>query len=90
MANTTTKPMSDSGFENVLRGAHVPEDQSLAVSGFLNAKVGHKVTQVISTTSVADDTETHSFYDGSTLLMQLKVIYTDGGRSTYLSAERIA
>jgi hypothetical protein len=82
--------MSNSGFENVLRGAHVQEDQSIAVSSFLNSKVGHKVTQVISTTTVTNDTETHSFYDGSLLLMQLKVIYTDGGRSTYLSAERIA
>ncbi len=89
MANTT-KQMSEKDFQQVLRGAFNDVDKTVSTNGFLVGKVGHRVTSTISTTNVANDTETYEFFDVSTSLYQIRVIYTDGGRTDLLSAERIA
>ena len=44
----------------------------------------------ISTTTVPNDTETYAFSENGTPLYSLKVIYTDGSRATFMSAERVA
>lgn len=89
MANTT-KNMSEKDFQQVLRGAFNDVDKTITTNGFLVGKVGHKVTCTISTTNVANDTETYEFLDSGVSLYQLRVIYTDGGKTQLLSAERIA
>lgn len=89
MANTT-KQMSEKDFQQVLRGAFNDVDKTVSTNGFLVGKVGHRVTCTVSTTSVANDTETYEFFDNSISLYQLQVIYTDGGKTQLLSAERIA
>ena len=90
MSNTTSKPTADLSHENVLRSAYNKEDGSITTSGFLVGKVGHKVTQTISTTTAANDTLTYNFLDGATLLYSIRVIYTDNTYSTMISAERVA
>lgn len=86
----TQKPLSDRDMQQAIRGVFNDVDKSLSTSGFLTAKVGHKVTQAISTTTVVDDTESYSFYDGATLLYTFRIIYVDGTRNVMISAERIA
>ncbi|NDD83954.1 hypothetical protein EBZ38_06715 [bacterium] len=89
MANTT-KPLSDRDYEQAVQSAYNQVDATLSVNGFIVGKVGHKITQTITTTTVANDTEVFGFFDGATSLYQIKVIYTDGTRSLMLSAERIS
>lgn len=86
----TTKPASPLSGDNILRNSYSEETKTLNVSGFISAKVGHRITLQIQTTNVANDTELYSYYDGSTLLMQIKVIYTTGARDLLQSVERVA
>lgn len=89
MANTT-KSLSDRDYEQAVQSVYNSVDATLSVNGFLVGKVGHKITQTITTTTIANDTEIFGFYDGATALYEVKVIYTDGTRSLMLSAERIS
>jgi hypothetical protein len=86
----TTKKMSDLSFENVLRQASNDQTGTIGVGGFITAKIGHRITLAIGTTNVANDTETYTYFDNSTQLLQLQLIYTDGTRGTLVSVERIA
>lgn len=86
----TTKPASPLSGDNILRNSYSEETKTLNVSGFISAKVGHRITLQIQTTNVANDTELYSYYDGSTLLMQIRVIYTTGSRDLLQSVERVA
>lgn len=89
MANTS-KQMSKLDSEQTLKGAFNEVDKSFTTNGFLVGKVGHKVELIISTTNVANDTETYTFSDSGTQLYQIQVIYTSTSRETILSAERIS
>jgi hypothetical protein len=63
-------------------------------TGFLQGKVGHKITLTIATTNVANDTEIVRYFDVvdavDVLLNEITVVYTDGTRAQLLSAERTA
>ena len=89
MANTT-KSLSDRDYEQAVQSVYNSVDATLSVNGFLVGKVGHKITQTVSTTTVANDTETFAFFDGTSMLYQIQLIYTDGSRNLLLSAERIS
>lgn len=86
----TTKPLSDRDYAQALQSSYNQVNATMSVDGFIVGKVGHKVTLAISTTTIANDTETYSFSDGATPLYQIRIIYTDGSRALLLSAERIA
>lgn len=88
MANSTSKLASNASNENVLRSAHNEQDATIAVSGFVNSKIGHKVTAALSTTSVANDTVTFTFFDLTTQLYQIKIVYSSGQTLPFVSAER--
>lgn len=90
MSNSTTKPMSNMSNENVLRSAHNEVDASITTNGFLVGKIGHKVTATISTTSISNDTVTFTFFDGTTQLYALKVVYPTAQTIPFVSAERIS
>ena len=90
MSVETTKPLSEKDYSQTLQGAYNDVDKTLSVNGFIVGKVGHKITQTITTTTVANDTEVFAFYDGATMLYEIEVVYTDGTRSLMLSAERIS
>lgn len=64
--------------------------KTLSVEGFVTSKVGHKITLTVGTTTVANDTETLRYYDGSTLLCTIVSVYTDGTRTLLSSVERTA
>lgn len=72
----------------VLKKSFNDSDATLSTSTFLTAKAGNKITLTISTTDIANDTETYSYFDGVNLLYTIKVIYTDGDRTQMISAER--
>lgn len=88
--SNTTKRLSDVDANSALRGAFNDADMSLTINGYLVGVVGRKVTMAISTTSVANDTETYTFSENATNLYAIKVIYTTGTRDVFLSAERIS
>lgn len=72
---------------NVLRAAYDDESQSLRVDpGFLLYATGRKieVEQVDSTT------ERYHYKEDGTLKYTIEVVYTDSGKGTLLSVERIA
>lgn len=89
MANTS-KQMSKLDSEQTLKGAFNEVDKSFTTNGFLVGKVGHKVEMAISTTNIANDTETYTFSDSGTQLYQLRIIYVSGTRDIMISAERIS
>lgn len=76
--------------DDVLKYSFNEEGRTLGVDGFLSGKVGHKVEVTISTTNVANDTETYTFSDSGTTLFEIEVIYSDGTRQVLESAERIS
>lgn len=86
----TTKRLSEYDYSQVLQKVMNNEGGTLGVDGFLAGKVGHKITQTVATTSVANDTEIFRYYDSANLLLELTIIYSDGTRATLLSAERTA
>lgn len=89
MANTR-KTLSNTDGQNTLRGSYNDVDMSLTTTGFLTGLVGRKVDVTISTTTIANDTETYAFSENAVPLYTIKLIYTTGTRDTLLSAERIA
>lgn len=88
--SNTTKGMSERDANQTLQLAFNDVDASLTTGGFLTGKVGRKVVQAISTTTVTDDTLTYTFSESGTTLYALKVIYTDNTYNTLISAERIS
>lgn len=89
MGNSTRKEIGRIDGDQVLRKAYNVEDSTISVNGFVVGKVGHKVTVSIQTTTIANDTERYTFSDSGTTLYVIDVVYTDGGRTTFLSAERV-
>lgn len=85
MANTTKAP-SKNDMEQIFKNAANDTDKSIAVSGFINAKIGHKVTR----TAVDSVTDDYSYFDGATLLMTIRVIYTTSAKAEIDSVERTA
>lgn len=86
----TTKQPTKLDYEQAIQGSFNDMNSTLSVDGFIVGKVGHKVALAITTTTVLDDTEVYSFYDGATLLYEITIIYTDGSRGLMVSAERTA
>lgn len=87
---TTTKSLSRSDHEQVLTGARVDEDMTIMVNGFLAGKVGRKIIQTITTTTIPNDTAVFAFSESGTALYTYTIIYTDATQSVLLSAERTA
>ena len=86
----TQKPLSHLDYEQTLQSSYNDVNATLSVDGFLTGKVGRKVELAISTTTIANDTETYSFSENGTALYALRIIYTDGTRAQMISAERIS
>lgn len=87
----SSKELSERDYQQVLRASFCDTDKSLTTSGFVTSKVGNKITQTITTTTVANDTLLFSYFsDQTTLLYTLKIIFTDATQTTMISTERIA
>lgn len=86
----TSKQTTQKDADQAMRASYNDVNATQAVDGFLVGKVGRKVTQVVSTTTIANDTETFTFSESGTNLYTITIIYTDGTRTTMLSAERTA
>jgi len=86
----TQKPLSHLDYEQTMQSSYNDVNATLSVDGFLTGKIGRKVELAISTTTIANDTETYSFSESGTALYSLRIIYTDGTRAQMISAERIS
>lgn len=89
MSKTTKKGTRKDGMQT-LQMAFNDVDASITTNGFLVGKIGHKVTLEIVTTNMMSDSELYTFLDGEELLYQIKLVYTDAGKTQLLSAERVA
>lgn len=87
---TTVKAPSDLDSTQNIQRSYNDVNATLSVDGFLTGLVGRKVVLTISTTTIANDTETYAFSENGVALYSIKIIYTDGTRATMISAERIA
>lgn len=87
---TTLKPPSDLDSTQNIQRSYNDVNGTLSVDGFLTGLVGRRVDLAISTTTVANDTETYTFSENGTNLYVYVVVYTDGTRSTLLHAARTA
>lgn len=81
--SSTNKPLSEYDFQHVIRKAH-NEDGTLGVNGFIVGQLGRKITRTL----VNSTTEDYSFFDGTTLLYTIRIIYTDSSRADLASVER--
>lgn len=88
--SNTRKPLSKQDYENIMRQTFNEGDASLTTNGFLVGAIGRKVEIAITTTTIANDTQTVTYSENGNTLYSLKIIYTDGTRTLMLSAERIA
>lgn len=71
--------------QQVLKEVYNENDDSLAVSGFIDSKVGNKIEVAYPTST----REVYSYYDGTILIKQVQVIYTDSTKEVLSSVERI-
>jgi hypothetical protein len=85
MANSE-KSMSASDANQNLRFAFNEQDKTLTTGSFIASKIGHKITQ----TAFNSTTDDFSYYDGSSLLYTIRVVYTSTAKDTLSSVERIA
>jgi hypothetical protein len=90
MPNKTQKLPTDLDSTQATQSAFNDVNFTHGVDGFLTGLVGRKVALAISTTTVSGDTETYTFSENGTQLYVYVVIYTDGTRSTLLTATRTA
>ena len=86
----TTKAPTDLDASQATQQAFNDVNSTIGVDGFLVGKVGRQINLTISTTTIANDTETYAFSENSIALYTLQIIYTDGTRSTMLQAKRTA
>lgn len=82
----TTKQLSKLDFEQVIQMQNVDEIASTMTTGFVQGKVGHKVTA----STVSPTVVNYTYSDGVLTLMTIQVVYTDSTQTTVVSVERIA
>lgn len=87
---TTLKPASDLDASQNSQRSYNDVNATFSVDGFLTGLVGRRVDLAISTTTVANDTETYTFSENGTQLYIYMIVYTDGTRATMLFAVRTA
>lgn len=72
--------------QNIMRDVYNENDKSLAISSFIDSKIGNKILKV----DVDSVTEQYSYYDGVVLLKTIQIIYTSSTKENLVSVERIA
>lgn len=90
MSNISSKPMSNQDPGETQQYTFNDVDRTTTVNGFLVGLIGRRIDLAISTTTIANDTETYSFSENGNALYALKIVYTDGTRTTMLFAQRIS
>lgn len=89
MVISTKRPSEQDG-NQTLQGAYNDVDFSITVNGYLVGKVGRKIDMVIGTDTIPNDMETYTFSEDGVTLFVYEIIYTDGTRDVFKSAERIS
>lgn len=83
--SVTSKKFSELDASQVIRKAANIEDGTLAVGGFVSAKVGHRIQCIQASSTV----EQYEYYDGDTLLYILEIEYNNSDHDLLVRAERI-
>ena len=90
MSTVTTKQPSDLDYSQAIQTSFNDVNATISTDGFLVGKVGRRFDLAISTTTVSNDTETYTFSENGTTLYVIKIVYTDGSRSTPLYGLRVS
>lgn len=86
MGNTTSKELAKLDYDQVIRATYNPDDKSVTTSSFVDAKVGHKILR----NAIDSVTDEYSYYDDTTLLKTIRIVYTSAAHTDIVSVERIA
>lgn len=86
----TAKPLSQQDPGETQQYSFNDVDATHTVNGFLVGVVGRRIDLTISTTTVANDTETYVFTENSIALYTFVIVYTDGNRTVMKNAIRTA
>ena len=86
MSDKTSKKFTDYDHQQILQKVYNPADATLAVGSFVSAELGNNMQVGYPNAT----TETYSFYEGSTLLYTLTVVYTDSTKGSLSSVTRTA
>lgn len=73
-------------FEQILKNSANDADKTIAVSGFVNSKVGNKITR----TAINATTDDYSYFEGSNLLYTIRIVFSSSAKDELSSVERIA
>lgn len=85
------KLMTERDANQVQRIAYNSVNNTTGVDGFIVGAVNRRITRAVSTTTIANDTETYNFYQNtSELLYTIRIVYTDGTRTDMLETQRTA
>lgn len=84
--SNTSKPFTDYDHQQILQKAYNPADGTLATGSFLAGALNNNVQVAYPSAT----TETYSFYEASTLLYTLTVVYTDSTKANLSSVTRTA
>lgn len=89
-AATNSKNLTQKDADQSVRASYNDVNATLGVDGFLTGAVGRRIAQAITTTTIANDTAVFTFSEntGATVLYQFTIVYTDGTRTTMLTATR--
>ena len=90
MSNRSAKPMSSTDPGETAQYEFNDVDATKTVNGFLVGKVGRKIVMTVGTDTIPNDKEIYTFSEDGITLYVYDVIYTDGTRTVFKSAERTA
>lgn len=85
MGTNTTKPKTELDSGQVLQFAFNQNERSLSTGSFITGKIGHKITLTL----VDAITEDYTYFDNSTLVQRLRIIYADATKAVLVSVERV-
>ena len=86
----TTKTMSTSDYQQVLKRAYNEDSGGLCTEGWITGKIGRRISYGLLTTSVADDTVVNTYIEDGVTLMVLHSVYTDATHATILYVTRVS
>lgn len=83
---STTKSLSERDASQVLQASYNDVNDTLAVDSFVAGKIGRKIARTVISTTIDD----YSYYEGSTLLLTVRVTYNNASHDEVDSVERTA
>lgn len=88
----TTKSIDNGDANQILGYVFSPDDGALVTGSFVSGMIGREVRRVdtaapdLNGKPAGDD---FSYYEGSTLIMVIRVLYNDAGKTIFYNSKRV-